>query len=108
MRGEIKGYKVRIYIEKKDDMYYATAPGVGSVYIEEDSLDKALELAKDAVMSILDARLATGNTITESNEHVEVVREKMPEQQEFCESHFQYTPKRKSSRNRTQRIRSRH
>lgn len=107
MKSKIKGYKVSIYIEKIDDMYYATAPGVGSIYIEEDSFDKALEHAKEAVMSILDARLTTGHLITESNEYIEVIREKMPERQDICESYLFYTPKRKPSRAHTSRIRSR-
>ena len=75
MQPEITGYKVTVVMEAIDGMFYASAPGVGSIYIEEASLDKALELVQEAVTSILEAREELDERITESNEFIEVLRE---------------------------------
>jgi hypothetical protein len=72
---KIQGYEVAILIEEIDGMFYATAPGIGSVYIEEDSSEKALQLGKKAVTDILDARRAIGKEITEENDHLKIIRD---------------------------------
>jgi len=85
---KIKGYKVAVIIEEVGGLYYASAPGIGLVYIEEKSLEKALELAKDAVISIIDARSAVGEEITEGNEYLEVIRDTEFDESVFCRSVF--------------------
>jgi predicted RNase H-like HicB family nuclease len=95
-RNRVKGYIVAIIIKKIDGLYYASAPGIGSIFIEEKSAEKALELAKNAVTSIIDARLEMGNEITEDNEYLEVIYDG-GEEPVLCRSDF-YVPSRKTPR----------
>ena len=70
----IIGYLVAIIVERIGDRYYASAPGIGSIYIEEDSPDKAMRLAQDAAISIFKARRASGREIIKDNAHLKVIR----------------------------------
>ncbi len=96
-RSKIKGYKITILIEEIGGLYYASAPGIGSIYIEEKSVEKAIELAKDAVISILDARRAMEREIIEGNEYLEVIYNDFEETTIYCQSDF-FIQRRKTSR----------
>jgi predicted RNase H-like HicB family nuclease len=65
MRDRIYGYLVEVIVEPDDDQFYAYCPGLAGVHEAGQTAEEALANAYDAILSIVEARHARGETLPE-------------------------------------------
>lgn len=65
MQDRIYAYLVEFIVEPDDGQFYAHCPGLGGIHESGKTAEEALANAYDAFLSIVEARLARGDTIPE-------------------------------------------
>lgn len=68
--GRIYGYTFKIVSEKHGDSWVAYCPGIGGVYEEEKTEDRAIAEAYESACALIDARAAMGELIAEEGPFV--------------------------------------
>ena len=71
---KIYGYYFTIISEKGDTGYIAYAPGVGGIYEEGETPNKAIADAYEAACIVFDTRFEMNDPILEDNPHCQVLK----------------------------------
>jgi len=71
---DIIGYDVAVFVRKGEDGFYSLCPGVGGVYEEGNTEQKAYDKACKAAVEVLRVRHRIGADIVEDNDYLTVRR----------------------------------
>lgn len=72
---KIYGYRFAVIVERGEERFVASCPGIGGIFEEGETVQEALQNAMNTAKFVLDLRKKKGYELTENNEFLEIIRE---------------------------------